>query len=222
MLSDLIQFLTQAVEQIVLVFGVPGITLIAIMESLFPPTPSEALYPLAGKMAYDGQISVVAIVLAGTLGSLIGASIWYALGYQLGEARTRDMIVRYGTLRLWRFNITILSAEDFDRGLDLYRRRGGIIVLVGRLMPFIHGVISIPAGVVQMNRLHFAIYTAIGSFLWIGPLALFGYWLGSNWEQILQWLDVYETVWYIIIALLVVWYIYHRVRAGRAKRSAIE
>lgn len=217
MLSDLLQFLTEAVEQIVILFGAPGITLIAMMESLFPPTPSEALYPLAGKMAYDGHISVVAIVIAGTLGSLIGASIWYALGYHLGEERTRAFIARHGTLRLRRFAFTVISVEDFNRGLDLYRQHGGIIVLVGRLMPFIHGVVSIPAGVVHMNRPRFALYTALGSFLWIGPLSVFGYWLGSNWGQILQWLDVYENVWYIVIGLLLIWYIYHRLRARHSQ-----
>ena len=185
MLSDLVQGIAALVEQIVTTFGAPGIALVALFENLFPPTPSEALYPLAGKLAYDGIITPIAIVVAGTLGSLAGALIYYSIGYRLGEALTRDLIARYGHFRILRFTINVVSVEEYDRGMALFQRYGGRIVFAARLLPLVHGVVSIPAGVVRMSLPLFIVYTALGSALWIAPLTLLGYWLGANWRQVL-------------------------------------
>lgn len=212
MLSQLVETLTQIVEQIVLSFGAPGITLVALFENLFPPTPSEALYPLAGKMAYDGKISLLEIVIAGVVGSLIGSIIYYRLGYWLGEERTRAFIGRYGAVRIFGQRFVILSVEDFDRGLSLFARYGTGIVLVARVLPLVHGIVSIPAGVVKMSLWRFLLYTCVGASLWIFPLALFGYWLGNNWQQVLTYLDVYEYIFYAVIVLAVSYYIFRRVR----------
>jgi membrane protein DedA with SNARE-associated domain len=218
MLSDLVEGIASLVEQIVTNLGAPGIALIALFENLFPPTPSEALYPLAGKLAYDGAITLVAIVIAGTIGSVIGALAYYTLGYKLGEARTRDLITRYGHVRLLRFTIPIISSEDYDRGMALFHRHGGRIVFAARLLPLVHGVVSIPAGVVRMSLPRFVVYTALGSALWIAPLTLFGFWLGENWRQVLTYLDVYQNVVYVLLALIIVYYIVRRLR--RTKESS--
>lgn len=220
MLSNLVQGIASLVEQIVVTLGAPGIALVALFENLFPPTPSEALYPLAGKLAYDGVITPIAVVIAGTIGSLIGALTYYTLGYWLGETRTREIITRYGQMRLLQFSISLLSVADYDRGMALFERYGGRIVFAARLLPLVHGVVSIPAGVVRMNLLRFMLYTALGSALWIAPLTLFGYWLGSNWRQVLNWLDVYQNIVYILLAIAVVVYIVRRFRAGRLKEKA--
>lgn len=212
MLVDIVQALTAWVENIVTGLGAPGITLIAFLENMFPPTPSEILYPLAGKLAYDGRITILTIVVAGVIGSLIGATVYYTLGYYLGEERARLAVGRYGRLTLWRLNLHFVSVEEYDRALALFKRRGGAIVLIARLMPLVHGVVSIPAGVARMPFLPFMLYTAVGSALWIAPLSLLGYWLGSEWERVLDIMNVYENLWYVGIALLVVWYIYRRWR----------
>jgi membrane protein DedA with SNARE-associated domain len=221
MLSDLVEGIAALVEQIVTTFGAPGITLIALFENLFPPTPSEALYPLAGKLAYDGAISPVAVVIAGTIGSIIGALAYYTLGYKMGEVRTRDLIARYGSIRLLRFTINIVSTEDYDRGMALFHRYGGRIVFAARLLPLVHGVVSIPAGVVRMSLPRFILYTALGSALWIAPLTLLGFWLGENWRQILTALDVYQNVVYVLLALLLVYYIVRRLRRTKEKSGVV-
>lgn len=212
MLSQLLDSITSLVEQIVSKFGSPGITLIAFAENLFPPTPSEILYPLAGKMAHDGKISLIAVIIAGTFGSLMGSLIYYSLGYRLGEARARDVITRLGTIHLRNMKITIISVDDYNRGLELFHSFGGFIVFIARLMPLIHGVVSIPAGVVRMNLLLFVFYTMIGSALWIAPLAGFGYWLGNNWRAVLDWVDFYENIILGLMILGVIYYIYRRIR----------
>lgn len=218
MLAEFIDSVTKLVENIVIRFGAPGVTLIAFFENLFPPTPSELLYPLAGKMASDGKTSLVAVVLAGVIGSIAGSLIYYSLGYRLGEAGVRDMIERLGTIRVSRLKIPIVTTEDYDRGLRLFRRYGSIIVFVARLMPLVHGVVSIPAGVVRMNLLLFCIYTALGAALWITPLAVFGYWLGNNWRDVLGWLNIYENVFIATLGLIVLLYFGRRLWHALEKR----
>ncbi|MBZ0294000.1 MAG: DedA family protein [Anaerolineae bacterium] len=218
MLADFIDSVTKLVENIVVTFGAPGITIIAFFENLFPPTPSEILYPLAGKMASEGRTSVVAVVVAGLIGSLGGSLLYYSLGYRLGETGVRDLIQRLGTIHILRLKIPIVTAEDFDRGLRLFRRHGSIIVFVARLMPLVHGVVSIPAGVVRMNLLLFCIYTALGAALWIAPLAVFGYWLGNNWQDVLDWLDIYENVVLAVMGLLIAIYVGRRIWHALEKR----
>lgn len=215
-LSNFVEYITSLVERIIATFGAPGISLVALFENLFPPTPSEVLYPLAGKMAYSGKVSVPAIIIAGTLGSLAGSIIYYTLGYRLGESRVRDMIARYGTLNFMRFQIQLVSVKDFERGLELFGRYGSAIVLIARLMPFVHGVVSIPAGVIRMNLALFMIFTAAGAALWIAPLTIFGYWLGDNWEEVLSWMDTYQNTILILVALILIIYVIRRGRQASA------
>ncbi len=215
MLTDVVEALAAALEQLVEVVGLPGVLIIALFENLFPPTPSEFLYPMAGKLVYDGQLTAWGVIATGVLGSLAGSLLYYGLGSWLGEERARVAIARYGTIRLWRWTITIVSVDDYNRALDLFARWGGPLVLVARLVPLVHSVVSIPAGVVRMPLLSFVFYTALGSFLWIAPLTLFGMWLGSQWEDILRWLNVYTNVWYAVMAAALLYWIARRVRAAR-------
>lgn len=215
LLADFFEALSTWAEQAVEVLGLPGITLLALFENLFPPTPSEFLYPLAGKLAYDGAFTVWGVIVAGVIGSLAGSLAYYTLGYRLGEARARQLIVRFGQVKLAGFRIQITSAEDYDRALLLFRQRGGIIVLVARLMPLVHSVVSIPAGVARMSLRSFIAYTAVGSALWIAPLTILGWWLGSNWERILYWMDIYEYAWYALMGLAAAVFMVRRVRGRR-------
>jgi len=211
-LSNLVEYITSLVERIIASFGAPGISLIALFENLFPPTPSEVLYPLAGKMAYSGRVSVPAIIVAGTVGSLMGSIIYYTLGYHLGESRVRDIIARHGTLKFLRFSIQLVTVKDFERGLELFERYGSAIVLIARLMPFVHGVVSIPAGVIRMNIALFMVFTAVGAALWIAPLTIFGYWLGDNWQEVLAWMDTYQNTILVLVLVGLVAYVIRRNR----------
>lgn len=215
MLTDFFETISTWAEQAVDVLGLPGVVLLAFLENLFPPTPSEFLYPLAGKLAYDGALTTWGVVLAGVVGSLAGSLLYYSLGYWLGPERTRNAVARYGRIRLPGFQLELVSVEDYDRAEALFQERGGTVVLVARLIPLVHSVISIPAGVTRMPLPSFILYTSLGSALWIAPLTLLGWWLGSNWERILHWMDIYTNVWYAVMILAVVVFVVRRVRAHR-------
>jgi membrane protein DedA with SNARE-associated domain len=219
MLADFVDTLATWVQQIVTGLGAPGITLVALFENLFPPTPSEFLYPLAGKMAFDGAVTLPLVILAGVIGSLMGSAVYYTLGYQLGADRAREAIARYGTLHLWRFHITLFTVEAYDKALALFEKHGGKIVFFARIMPLVHGVVSIPAGVTRMKPLPFVIYTALGSAAWIAPLATLGYWLGSQWEQVLAIMDAYETLCYGLFAAFIVYLVVRRVQKQRREKN---
>jgi membrane protein DedA with SNARE-associated domain len=161
MLADFFETLAGGVEQIIQTFGLPGVTLIALLENLFPPTPSELLYPLAGKLAYDGELTPWGVIAAGVAGSLAGSLIYYSLGYWLGAERARAAIVRFGHIRIGRFAFTLIAVADYDQAVALFQRRGGSIVLIARLMPLVHSVVSIPAGVTRMRLLPFIVYTGV-------------------------------------------------------------
>lgn len=212
MLADIIEYLTTLAEQVVMAGGVPGIMLIAFMENIFPPTPSEFLYPLAGKLAYDGVLNLPAVMLAGAGGSMLGAITFYQVGRWLGEERARLYIARWGTVRVWRFTLPLVTVEAYDKAMTIFARHGGIVVMVARSVPLVHGVISIPAGVVHMNRLRFLAYTFIGVMLWIVPTVMMGYLMGSQWEDALEILNTYETLWYIVIALVIMYWLVRRWR----------
>lgn len=222
MLVEFVESITEMLQNILSTFGPAGVMVIAFAENLFPPTPSEFLYPLAGKLAFDGEMTPAVVIAAGVLGSMIGAVIYYGVGYKLGEQRVRSFIERYGRIRLGRVGVQIFTVDEYDRAMTLFRRYGGIVVCVGRIMPLVHGVVSIPAGVVGMNFPVFMFYTALGAFLWIAPLTLLGYWLGDNWDRVLYWLDVYENVWYALMAVALAAYIYYRFRRARNNKQHVE
>jgi len=209
-LADFVDALANAFDPLLDSFGLLGVFLIAFFENMFPPTPSEYLYPLAGRYAAEGDLSLLGVVVAGVGGSLVGSVIYYALGYALGPQRVQRFIARYGTLTLGRFSLTLITVESYEKALGWLERRGPLFIVVGRNLPVVHSMVSIPAGVVRMNFGSFLLFTSIGVLAWVAPLTIFGYWLGNNWEQLLVWLDVYQILWYVIIGVVVVWWLGRR------------
>ncbi len=203
MLAEVVRQFTEWVTSLISSGGVVGIFLVALLENLFPPTPSEFLYPLAGKLAYDGALTVFEVVAAGVLGTLAGATLLYLLGYWLGSDRARAFFERHGTLRIGRLRWPIFTGAMFDQAMEQFERYGGVVVMFGRMLPLVHGIVSVPAGVSRMNLFRFYIYTALGSVAWIGTLVVLGYLLGTQWTQILVWLDVYQNVIVVLMALAI-------------------
>lgn len=156
--------------------GYPGIFLLMAMESSIFPVPSELVMPPAGYLVQQGQMNMTLVILSGTLGSLAGAYLNYFAALWLG----RPLLVRYGRY-LW------IQEEHFNRVEAYFQRHGEISTFIGRLLPVIRHLISIPAGLARMNHLRFSLYTLIGAGIWVSVLAWIGYFIGAERELIVQY-----------------------------------
>ena len=198
------------IEGIVQSTGVFGIAFLMLLENLFPPIPSELIMPLAGYIAAQGQANIVLIIVAGTIGSLAGGFFWYAIGRWVGEERLKRIADRYGR---W----VTLSRQDIDKADDWFDEHGHKAVLLGRLVPTVRTLISIPAGLSEMPVRRFLLYSGIGTAAWTTILALLGYGLGSQYERVGAWVD---PVSYGVLGLIVLIYLYRVVtfKKGQVRR----
>lgn len=199
------EFITDAVSR----GGYIGIFLLMILENVFPPIPSELIMPLAGFTAVRGKLSVIGVLIAGTLGSVVGAVPWYYAAKMYGKQRLKGFADDHGR---W---LTI-SPDEIDRAEHLFDRHGYAVIFFGRLIPAIRTLISIPAGIARMPLLPFLALSTAGSLIWIGFLTAAGYILEANYKAIATYLD---PVTKVIIGLIVAIYLY-RLATHRKKRQS--
>jgi len=178
--------------------GYVGIAVLMLLENVFPPLPSEVVIPLAGHSAANGDMSLGGVIVAGSIGSLMGAYVWYLAALWLGARRVKAFVGRHSR---W----LTLNPSDIDRIAGWFKRFGGISVLLGRLVPTVRTLISVPAGVFLMSHGVFLLLTGIGTTIWTTVLAGAGYWLGMEYDAVGKWLSPVSTV---VIAVLAVIYIY--------------
>ena len=177
------EWITSFVEQ----NGYLGIALLMLLENVFPPIPSELIMPMAGYTAAEGHLNLALVIIAGAIGTVLGALFWYFVGRWVGCERIRSFARRHGR---W---LTI-SADEVDLARDWFRRHCGKAVFIGRLVPTIRTLISIPAGIAEMELPKFLIYTTAATLIWIGMLAGAGYLLGSRYEDVSHWLNPVSNV----------------------------
>jgi membrane protein DedA with SNARE-associated domain/uncharacterized membrane protein YkvA (DUF1232 family) len=185
--------------------GYPGIVLLMLGENVFPPIPSELIMPLAGFVAAQGRLDPILVVLAGTLGSVLGALPWYYAGRWLGEERMCRLAARYGR---W----LTLDDKDLGKAIRWFERHGRMAVLFGRLVPTVRTLISLPAGMARMPLWPFLFYSGAGSLLWTAALAAAGYVLESNYRLVGDYVDRASQ---IIIGLIVLTYLWRLFAGGR-------
>ncbi len=163
-----------------------------VLENLFPPIPSEIVLPFAGALVADGGLGYAGAVLAATAGSVAGALILYAVGRYGG----RPLLYRYNRV----FRVTDAQLDRADAWFD---RRGPLIVLLGRLVPTVRSVVSIPAGASEMPIGRFVLLTTIGSAVWNAALVGAGWALGNNWEEASAVVDQFKTAVIVLVGLAV-------------------
>ena len=202
-MSDLLNQLAELVRQVTQAMGYPGIFLLMLAENLFPPIPSELVMPFAGFIVSEGKLNIFGIMVAGTLGSLVGALIIYEIGRKLGHDRLQRWICRYGKFLL-------LSPDDLDRALDTFDHHGKSAILIGRLIPGVRSLISIPAGIQHMPIPQFLALSLVGTVLWNSLLVTAGLILGSNWQRVLEILDSYEIVIWGLTGAALLFFIFRR------------
>ena len=186
--------------------GYVGVAALTFLENLFPPIPSELILPLAGYVAATGQLQLGIVIVAGTLGSLAGATFWYVLAKRAGEARFREWVRRHGR---W----LTLSVNDVDRAQLWFKRRGKWAVLIGRLLPGVRTFVSLPAGFSAMPWPTFLVYSAVGTAAWTVLLVYAGAILQANFGAVGRYLDIATK---ILFAAVVVTLITRYVRCFRA------
>ncbi|MCU0524105.1 MAG: DedA family protein [Elainella sp. Prado103] len=197
------------ITQIMTSLGYVGIGLLMFLENLFPPIPSELIMPLAGFTVAKGQMGFVPAVMAGVLGTMLGALPWYYIGVYLGEDRLKRWIDRYGK---W----LGISSEEIDKSQRWFYRHGTKAVFFGRLVPGIRTLISLPAGFSKMRFGTFLIYSTLGTLGWTLLLTTAGYALGDNYELVEEYLAPVSKI--VLGGLLVggmVWLVRHRQRRKR-------
>ncbi|KAA0955812.1 DedA family protein [Sporosarcina sp. ANT_H38] len=188
-------------------FGYFGVFLLIMIENVFPPIPSEVILTFGGFMTTYSDMTRVGVIIAATAGSVIGAMILYSIGLFLDVARLEKIVDRWGgVLRLTRKDI-----RKADAWFDKY---GPWTVLLCRLVPLIRSLISIPAGMSNMNFPLFILLTTIGSLIWNTALVTIGAAVGDNWTSIVHYMDIYSNIAYVLIGIggiaICIWYIRFR------------
>jgi membrane protein DedA with SNARE-associated domain len=176
--------------------GYAGIVVLMVLENVFPPIPSEVIMPLAGFMVSQGKFSLIGIIAAGTAGSVLGALPFYYIGRWINEERLKALADRYGR---W---LTV-SGNDIERSKAWFDKHGRTAIILGRLVPAVRSLISIPAGIARMNLAMFLTYTSVGTALWTALLAFLGYYLGSNFGRVGEYVD--RISWLVIAAIVLIY-----------------
>ena len=192
--------LTDTVSQVISDLGLLGLVALMFVENVFPPIPSEVVLPLAGFFVARGELSFVGVLFAATLGSVLGSILLYELARYGG----RPFVLRYGSLLR-------VGPEELDRADAWFVRRGPIVVLVGRCIPGVRSLVSLPAGMLKMSRVAYILLTLVGSLIWNTALIGLGWILGEEWEKVSDVVGAVGTPLLIVVLLIlgaisVVWW----------------
>jgi membrane protein DedA with SNARE-associated domain len=178
------------------------ITLLMAIESSFIPFPSEIVIPPAAWKAAQGDLNVWLVFFFGTLGALIGALFNYYVALFVG----RKIIYKLADTRI--ANLMLINPSSIEKVEEYFRKHGKISTFIGRLVPAIRQLISIPAGLCKMNMRDFLIYTTLGAMIWNAILAALGYFLYSQKELLEKYYSELSVAFLILGVLVVGWLVY--------------
>ncbi len=198
--TTLINFITSTISG----SGYVGIFLLMIAESALIPIPSEIIMPFSGFLVSTGEFNAVYVVVAGSLGNLVGSLIAYFVGSRLG----REFILRYG-------RYVLLRKSHLELTETYFKKYGDGSTFIGRMLPAVRTYISLPAGLAKMNLKKFVIYTLVGSIIWNSGLTYVGMMLQERWHRILQYSDYLDVA--VIIGVIVVIALFVRSRRKHAE-----
>jgi len=178
--------------------GYLGVGFLMFLETIFPPIPSEVIMPVAGIAAANGRLSFPLVVASGTAGAMLGNIIWYLAARALGISRLEPIIRRHGR---W---VTMTWAE-VERAQKWFAEHGAFFVFLGRLLPTVRSLVSVPAGLLKMRFRTFMIASTLGTAGWTALLAGAGYKLRENYSEVDQWVGAASNA---VIAVLVIGYVW--------------
>jgi len=188
--------------------GYPGIFLLMAMESSVIPIPSELVMPPAGYLAQQGKMNILVAILCGTAGSLAGAYANYFAAHYLG----RPLLLKYGKY-VW------ITEKKFAKVERFFRDHGEVSTFVGRLLPVVRHLISLPAGLSGMDHVKFSLYTLAGAGLWVTVLTFIGYFIGMNRDLIMRYSHHALTGAVVLSAVIIILYVRsHRKKAAESTK----
>ncbi|MBP1785378.1 DedA family protein [Micromonospora chalcea] len=201
--------LTGWVASVIDSLGAVGVALLVALESIIPPIPSEIVLAMAGYLSAEGRFNVVFIVLAATVGSLLGALVLYWLGAALGEER----------LKRWLDHIPLVDLQDLEKADRWFERHGRWAVLIGRVVPVVRSLVSVPAGANRMPLGEFILLTTLGSGVWNALIVGAGFTLGSRWEDVDRYSSWFNYAIFAVFGFMIVSWAVKKVRRRRARQS---
>ncbi|PLR86613.1 DedA family protein [Bacillus sp. V33-4] len=178
-------------------YGYMGIFLLIALENIFPPIPSEVILTFGGFMTTTSNMSITGVVAVSTLGSVAGAAVLYWVGLLINIERIEKIVEKWG-------HILRLTKKDVHKANEWFDRYGFWTVFFCRLIPLIRSLISVPAGMARMNFGIFLIFTTAGTLIWNIILVNIGAAVGSSWETIVGYMDIYSNVVYAILAVILI------------------
>lgn len=191
--------------------GLIGAALLIAIEVVVPPIPSEAILLLTGFNVGLGSFGFVEAVIATSVGSLIGATLLYLVGYFFTQERLEGIIAKFG-------KYVGLPTKDFQKTMKWFERFGGPLVLFGRMFPIIRSLVSIPAGLVKMGVAKFYLFSGIGIVIWNTLWITIGFNLGENWAQGEEFAQILDYIIYGLVALVGIYVAFNFVKAVFFKR----
>lgn len=205
-MGSLLAELARWVFDVVHSFGYVGVFLVVLLGSLYLPVPTELTLPLFGFLVGQGRLAFVPVVLTATAARVVAATVFYALGFRIGEARLRRLVSRAERTKL-------VYGSDLDRASAAFEGHGGMAVLIGHLIPGVGPLISVPAGLKRMPvRWRFLGCTLLGSTVWTATLVGLGWSLGRRWRVV----EVYASSLALAVAVFLVlgalWFLWRRWR----------
>lgn len=194
--AGILSGILDTITDLIGVYGYPAVFAAAFLEVIFPPIPSEVIFPLVGYTVQNrglGLENAISMATVGAFGSTAGAVLIYFISGKVGRAA----IARFGKR-------VRIGEHDIEKAENWFEKYGPIAVFTGRMIPGVREIISIPAGIARMNFAKFVGYTFAGSVLWCIVLTLAGYYLGEAWSKFSeQASSAFSVVTFIVIAILI-------------------
>lgn len=195
--------------------GYFGVFALMVLEHVFPPIPSEVVMPLAGFISSRSEeMSLVGVVIAGSIGSMVGTLVWYYVGRWVDQDQLMVLVARHGR---W----LTLKPQDIEKAIAFFQQgQGQWVVGLGRVVPGVRTYISVPAGLSDMSLPAYLVYSGVGTVIWTGALAIAGHILGDRFDEVSHFIaPISKFVWVGLAVLAVGWLVYRRRRHHDAPSS---
>jgi membrane protein DedA with SNARE-associated domain len=205
-MSELLPDIVQWATDIAYSFGYVGIAFLTALGNLHLPIPTEITLPLAGFLVGQGRFSFFPVLIWTTAAAVVASVVLYLPGRWFGEERLRRFVRRFG-------RFVLVKESDLNKASELFKQHGAMAILIGRLIPGVGTLISVPAGIYRMPILGwFLVFTVLDSVIWNAMLIGLGWALGAQWTLVEQYARIVEYVVLALVALAIAWFLWRRLR----------